>query len=289
MQSLTLYKDISSHDVAHLYEHIYFIHLDTKLREAGYFWSIDYSIEDATTTSGLVKIYIENYTNGLINLREVIKLEIDFLMEITEIAIGQLASEYIKDVYASQPDQLIKDLQKIHATKWTIGPKLPKDKIKVNNNILTVGEEIGSTELLITFIYPDISKELLPLYRQVAGLTLNIVICDIADTYAGFIPSEAFQTNDMHQLEGVIRFANYKKIDVDAIIKATIAEIKTAGGYDRLLAILTNIDATYNAPSPENTFRDLGIKMNAKKWKQIATQENLEIVLRSLSYTSKTS
>lgn len=289
MQSITLYKNVSSHHVAHLYEHIYFIHLDTKLRESGYFWSIDYSIEDATTTSGLVKIYIEDYTNGLINLREVIKLDIDFLMEITEIAIGQIESEYENIFNISQPDQLIKALQKIHAVEWTIGPKKPKDKIKVNNNILTVGEEIGSTELLITFIYPDISKELLPLYRQVAGLTLNIAISDIADTYAGFIPSDAFQTNDMHQLEGVIRFANYKKIDVDAVIKATIDEIKSAGGYDRLLAILSDIETAYSAPSPENTFRDLGIKMTAKKWKQIATQENLEIVLRSLIYTSKTS
>lgn len=288
MQSITLCKNTNSHHVSHLYEHIYFIHLDTKLRELGYFSPLDYTIE-ATTTSGQVKITVEDYTDGLINLQQISDFDIDFSIEITNIAIGQLESEYKQELIIDQPDLLLAELQKIDNAGWENSPKRLKDKIEINDEALKTGEDISISELLITLTYPDVEKDLLPLYRQVAGQTLNTVISDIADTFSGFVSSEAYQTNDKHQLEGVVRFASSIKINADKIIKETVAEIKSAGGYDRLLAILSDIEAAYSAPSPENTFRDLGIKMTAKKWKEIATQENLATVIGNLTYITKIS
>lgn len=271
-------KCCSNHLLAHLYEHIYFISLDTILRRCGFFSTIDYSI-DAYTEDGEIIFNIETYADIAIeNIIEEATTQFLHNEAILDIAINQLESEHGKSLVFHNINHLKDALHELNAIKWNT-----KSIHKVDNSILSFGDKLELKTLQVTCSYSGIDQKIKPLYRQVAGITLNIFMSDLADTYGGFVASETYKTNEQKDLIGSVVFKDYiDKTKAKKLFRETRDELSTKGGYKRLLSLLQNISQLYMPPSSERTYNDTGVYMNEKKWRLLATQQNLRYVLDKL-------
>ncbi len=280
MKQVKLTKHCDSHLFAHLYEHIYFIQLDTALRDRGLFDTVDYSI-DAYTEDSKVIFDIDFYSDIDIDI-VIHKASLDFLSipEFLDIGLAQLESEYERSLEVKDPDELKKQLLLFNNIDWN-----DNTIHRINGRTLTVGKEVQTYELRIVSNYSEIERWLKPLYRQVCGLTLNILLSDIADTHGGFVTSEAYATDQDHSLIGTIRLSTQlSREELDDIFAETKKELLEQKGYERLCNILRDITKLKNPPSAEHTLRDTGIMMDEKKWQQLATAKNLHTVLKLLHF-----
>lgn len=279
---MKLTKRCSDHLLAHLYEHIFFMHLDTELRDDGFFDIVDYSI-DAFTEDGEVVFDIEQYAD--INLESAIESASSAFLSIPEfldIAIAQVECEYGKTLGFDTIAEVESALLELNQAAWNT-----EVVHEVTENIITVGGELSTHKLQITVDYAGVEGSLKPLYRQVAGLTLNVMISDIADTYGGFVASEAYATDGARNLLGeVILKDQLEQSVLDDVFKDTMAELSEKGGYVRLLEALRDVSKLDNAPSAERTLEDTGVMMDDDKWRELATDNNLETILPLVHFTA---
>ena len=277
---MRLVKKCSNHLLAHLYEHIFYMQLDTELRDRGFFDIIDYSI-DAYTEDGLVMFDIEPYAE--INMDAVIGAATSDFLSISEflgIGLAQVECEYGKSLVVHDAARLEQALAQLNEVEW--GDSSVYD---VEDTILATGDELKVLRHGLTFDYAGVDEHLRPLYRQIVGVTLNTVLSDIADTHGGFVDSEAYATNENHELAGeVLLKEKLERAAIDEMVADTVQELTEKGDYVRLLEALNNVEELENPPSSERTLEDTGIMMTADTWRDIATQENLGIVLGKLHF-----
>jgi len=232
-------KKISSHNIAHLYEHIYFIYLDGYLRELGLFPILDYVL-NASTTDGEVKFSLELF-NSDIKVDNPRLLEIDFSHEITELALYQIESEYKKKYNVSSVEKLKRVLQSINDASWDNGSEIVVD------DVLEFDESLDVEILKIETDLGKIEANLRPIYRRLSGIIIDMLISDLADTFGGFVESDTYQVSgDM--LQGVVGFSNRvpKDQDIQKNINEVINEFKNNGAVDRLSRESGDLGATKN-------------------------------------------
>lgn len=272
-------KRCDNHLLAHLYEHMFFIYLDTAFRDRELFPIVDYSI-DAYTENGQIVFNVESYHEAVNTKLAISQANTDFLSvpEITEIAITQLESEYTKKLLHNGMKTLEHELERLNQHGWN------SDKVYTSETQpLRLGSNIQTYDLEITFRYGNLDVFLKPLYRQVAGLTLNTLISDIADTHGGFVTTEAYSTKSDRSLLGIIRIKDRLPYnDIQKMFVETVDELKSQNGYRRLLDLLQNVSVLENPPSNERTYKDTGVMMDEEKWRQVAKPDSLESVLEAL-------
>lgn len=272
-------KQCTHHIFAHLYEHIYYMHLDTALRSAGYFDIVDYSI-DAHTVDGRVTIAIELYSESIDIDAFIGDASSDFLsiLEFLDIGILQLECEDLQHLDTPDVQALQEELKQFNAAPWDTD-----DVFRVSASIVGSSGHVEVCELNIIMGYENIETTLRPLYRQIAGLTLNVLASDIADTHGGFVASEAYATAADRSLLGVVRLGN--RLDTGVVRKMlaeTIEELRLAGGYERLRRALADTTLLENPPSVERTQRDTGVKMSPDLWRALATRNNVEYLIAAI-------
>lgn len=270
-------KKSNSQLIAHLYEHIFFIHLDTALRISGFFPIIDYSL-DAFTEDGEVTLDFNTFR------------EIDVIQAITqaggnffsiedllEISIAQLESEYQQEILTDDIQGLKSNLVKINNESWNSDTVINVvQNARLHNSI-----EIQRLEL--TFIYPKIDRDLLPLYRLIAGVTLNTLASDVADTLGGFVASKTFEIDEDKSLIAHIHLTNLtEEKGIRDLYHETVRDLTDKSGYRRLIDDLANTDVMTMPPSNEKAYTETGVKMDTKKWAKIATNENLITIIGAL-------
>lgn len=272
MKSLVFSKVASDHQLGHLYEHIFYIWLDSVLRERGYFPTLDYSL-DAYTQDGVIVFNLEIYNETIgREIEGLIKnLGIDLNSEITDIAIKQLEAEYKRSLVYLGCKPINAHLSHLDNEEWVFDDNTIEAEF-LPVQVFKLGDKITGKELLIKFTYGNVTKSLMPLSRQVLGLTLNVVASDVADTYGGFVLSEAYAVNKNKELTATIQFADDNNIDVGYYVDAGVKELIQCQGYDRLLSTLRNIEQVALPPSSDRTFNDTGVKMDAEKRCNIATR-----------------
>lgn len=280
---MRLTKQCSDHLLAHLYEHIFFIHLDSLLRDNGFFPIIDYSI-DAFTEDGNVTFDIEIYHTIDVS-RMVADATTQFLdnEDFLYIGIGQIECEYGEQIIIDNIESVIKNLYILNKQGWD-----SEKIVDIASSGLTMGGGIDVKQLELRIEYPEIAPILKPLYRLIAGVTLDALESDIADTFSGFVASEAFQTDESKSLVGHIRLQELVvRHDVENLFNGTKQELIDKGGYMRLLSDLVDIESMELPPSNDQVYMETGVKMDNNAWATIATEENLQLTLELLELEIK--
>jgi len=271
-------KRSNNHLTAHLYEHLFFIHLDTLLQAKGYFPIIDYSV-DAYTDDGEITFEIDAYRD--IHIHNFLSQAADELLsnnELLAIACTQLESESHHELLIANSDELIASLKEINTLLWNTDVKA-----EVNTRNIAKGEKIKIIELELIIDYPNVSQALKPLYRLVAGVTMNTFVSNIADTYGGFVASSAFETTADKSLLGRVHLCERVQVsEIQDLFNESVEDLTTKGGYSRLLTDLQNIDSMKLAPSNERAEADTGVSMDDTKWAEISNEQNLQISLNAL-------
>ncbi len=99
---------------------------------------------------------------------------------------------------------------------------------------------------------------------------------DLADSYAGFIQSEAFAVNEFDELE--MHISLHPDVDlsgIEAVANNSLAELLDSKSIERLLSELQDVSAMEFPPSNTFHYKDLKIEMNSDMWRQVATAYNL--------------
>lgn len=256
------------------------MHLDTLLRDKGFFEVVDYTL-DAFTEDGKVVFVIDLYRDVDI-AATIVEASDEFLAvpEFLDIGLAQLEAESEKSVVFGRILDVKNHLLQLNRIEWNA-----TTVYQVEDDTLKIGGKIDVKKLLSIFDYEGIKLQLRPLYRQVAGITLIIGLSDIADTYGGFVSSEAYETDRFNNLIGTVRLR--EKIDqskLNTMMKDTINELREMGGYSRLTEMLRDSEKIKNPPSTERTFRDTGIQMTKDTWRDLASPENLETLLKEVHF-----
>lgn len=189
MLTNTLIKHGHDRHVAHIYEHIYCIHLTSYLESKGLYQFIDYSLDARTYHDGNIFLYFvfnDNKTEIIEKLLNKIKhLIIDFDHEITDIAIKQVEAEYgyIFDKFSA--DELVMALARLHDSSWMDSRKvgLIVPNLKKSKPLLKKGKKTPQNVLNIALSAQKLSSDLMPLFRLFGGVYLNNLLNNIADTY----------------------------------------------------------------------------------------------------------
>lgn len=271
-------KQSSNHILSHLYEHLFFIHLDTTLREKDLYPIIDYSI-DAYTTDGRVVFDIETYRD--IDIEECIaqaNREFLTIKELTDIAIAQLEAEYACSIAIKDMQALEEDLTKLNETPWNTD-----STVQIPNDIISKAGEVPLYILTLTAAFNNLPAKIRPLHRLIAGVTVDVAVSDIADTFGGFVRSKTFTTNAQKDLIGEVQLKeSVPRAELTMLIGETKHELQSSGAYERLVADLSDTKTMMHAPSQKRTFEDTGITMDDNKWKELATNENLKSITDQL-------
>jgi len=271
-------KQSSNHILSHLYEHLFFIHLDTTLREKDLYPIIDYSI-DAYTTDGRVVFDIETYRD--IDIEECIaQANHEFLTikELTDIAIAQLEAEYTCSMAIKDTQILEENLTKLNETPWNTD-----STVQIPNEIISKGGEVPLYILTLTAAFNNLPAKIRPLHRLIAGVTIDVAVSDIADTFGGFVRSKTFTTSAQKDLIGEVQLKeSVPRAELTMLIDETKHELQSSGAYARLVADLSDTKTMMHAPSQKRTFEDTGITMDDNKWKELATNENLKSITDQL-------
>lgn len=269
MQTIVLKKSSSSHVLSHIYEHVYSIALDTLLRESGLMPIIDYDIY-ATTDAGVACIELESYTvDNIENYLEKVDTDGTIVREYAATAVAQVEVEKCVRFEIKDEQAFYNDLTDFHRTPWG----------QYRSDIGEwIHEEEGLEPVLykISAPYPELKSELLPLYRLVMGSILNAIANDLADSYAGFIQSEAFAVNEFDELE--MHISLHPDVDlsgIEAVANNSLAELLDSKSIERLLSELQDVSAMEFPPSNTFHYKDLKIEMNSDMWRQVATAYNL--------------
>lgn len=276
----SLQKKTDSHILAHLYEHIYYIYVDSLLREQGLYPIIDYDME-AFTEDGTIQIEVEAYSG--------IDIDQHFLhadkhcldnLDIIDVAIAQLAAEHQHSIAITDHESLMVQLQIINTAAWN-----DEITIELDDSSIAYDTEIDTQTVTLTFDYEGVDQHLRPLYRLIAGTLMNTAASDIADTYGGFVNSETFQTdNDRNLAAHVIVPEQIETEEIEALISETKKEMIEHEAFERLVSQLRSIETMAYSPSVEATKADTGITMDADKWRHLVTDENLSKAVAKLHW-----
>lgn len=276
---MKLSKVCSDHLLAHLYEHIYFIYLDTAIRELGLFPIIDYSL-NAFTVDGRITFEIETYRD--IDMKQIFEHILgEFLANdiYVGIAIKQLESEYEKAIHVDDSEALTAALRSLNDIAWNSAQIHTAD-----TNVLSVGDNITTKEISILCTYPAMPSKLKPLYRLFSGIVLNILVSDIADTYGSFVTNSSFETDKANNLVATVRSVEpVDRLEILNLYSETIHDIDTNQGFLRLITDLKNVQDMTNPPSSERAFKDTGILMYDQLWRDVATVDNMNALIELMS------
>lgn len=295
MKQLFLFKICDAFQLAHLYEHLYYAHIDTLFRNKGYYQPIDYSIDASTYADGVVTIAIELYNSKIPDdfLQSLQSVRLDITGERLDIAINQLIAEKQVEYQWVEYQELKKLLSNIDKQPWQdaddfelqdLSQRQVEEKGMIETNHKLERANTFSIELRLI----SDNRGLVPLYRQIAGSIINTLAIDISDSYAYFITSHRFEMNEHGAL--VARFnTGYSEVEPKAIqdlYEETMRDMESDKVLHRQLIALQNISylkpVSYIQPDPTNTFEDTDILIGSKGWKKISTSKNLESILQNL-------
>jgi hypothetical protein len=285
MKKIIALKQIDQFQLGHLYEHIFYTHLDTYLRERGMYHIIDYSLDAKTFQNGLVIFDLELYSPAKISFEAISELGVDFNEEQLEIAISQLKAEKDTDFVYDSTETLRRELEQLQNQPWMDVSDtviVPEDKIAVDTMFKSTG--MLETWKLTVSIHFDGETNLIPLARVVTGCIINTLANDAADTFGMFVDSEAFNTEDertvLHSLKGSADIPDDEAL-LD-LLNETVDEMSDNGAFERLIEVLKD-PGSYNNFDPIKGYISTGVLVGPGGWDNLATIKNVDTILQNIT------
>lgn len=295
MKKLILTKTSGSIQFAHLYEHIFCMEIEQLFARNHLYAYLDYSLDGATYYGGAVVISIDFYTDkAMAMLRKIRELKVNFNEATILIAVMQIIAEKEVRFKVAELPKLKSALKSLDEQAWhdidDVAVIDTKD-IKKRPSVFTIikGTHAPAKELKVSItlsLDKSVSRELLPLSRQLAWMIIANLQNTLADKYGLFSEKDYYRDNT---LTNVFHVAHGRNVDLSYIAQTSqdkITEMQRAKAFHQLLLDLRDTDY-YNhsniAPHPQDTYVDTGIFIGRQGWKRLATDDNYRLLIRNMS------
>lgn len=274
MKKLQFTKSTTHHLLSHIYEHLFFIHLDTVLRNEGLFDIIDFTLS-ATTYKGKITFSIEiDDEYDIVHLIE--KATQDFLSipELLAIAVSQIECEYKKTLKID--DALLRaQLIELNAAPWNT-PDEYQPSISCCSVSSTPKDPVA---LALSVRYEKSDPNSWLLYRQIAGVIMNNLLNDIVDTHGGFVESAPYRLDAQSNISGLLRLpSGVTPQEVLVLYDELLDEMLYRKAYDRLARLLHH--SSRLDPNPTD---GAGNVISEQLWQEIATPQTIKFILQNIS------
>ena len=299
MKKYILLKPSLSIQLAHLYEHLFYMHLIKLLREKGLYLYSDYNFYGRTYYKGLIYIELEVFCESKLDFNKILQdLHIDFTEDNIAICISQIVAEKQSTLRGSSIEVLTNFLKKLHNEKWIkiddYGIIDSKDnRQKPYPLFIPKNSGIKLKELKIAIkLAPDIVKnshELVPLFRQFSHIIIDSLESIICDEYGLFFIKDSFKLNESASLKATLRIGTLDfelNDNLLQISKNLIQSMLNDGVFERCIQQLSSISYEKNINDLidfENNHRETMFFVGSKGWEQIATMKNIKILLANSS------
>jgi hypothetical protein len=245
MKRLILIKQSSAVQLGHLYEHIFWAHVDTLFYERHLFPQLDYSLNGETYYGGIVYIAIELYSEDAVALADAIPtLPIELNEETITTAATQILAEKEEPLASTGYDDVKRALEELHAQPWRniddielIDAKSIRKKI--GSFYIAEGKPLPARKLtagvMLDAKFAKAYRELLPLFRQLAWLIISSLQGTLADTYGYYSFEDVYK--DTKNTTGVFNIfkvgnANDIEIDISEILETCLEVVRDLKQYD---------------------------------------------------------
>ena len=308
MKSTILIKHSSTIQLGHLYEHLFVHELNRYLYDKGLFKLIDYSLFGTTYENGVIAIDFKAYTSQAAELLESIskiKISSSINEECILNSLYQISAEEPTLLYIPNSNELTKLLIDLDNTQWQ-----DLDSISIlnyrgarkKNTSIYLTDEASPKPQMIKFLVSiskdiiDMNPELIPLSVMLSRIFIYTVGNNLANDfglYTGQIYSRKRGTETTLELLAAksprrISFsAEDLALNIDTSIKYML---NTPAITSRLVPELKSISYRNdigNSPDYDGYLQDSNILLGAKGWAEIATTQNIELLIDNMSYAIK--
>ncbi|MBL8160262.1 hypothetical protein JNJ66_07460 [Candidatus Saccharibacteria bacterium] len=293
MQRLSIYKNTTTQNTAHLYEHLYCYALDYFFLSHKLYTYVDYHYDAKTYANGLIQLDTFLFTPEA----EALALQLtsvlpDFSGDSVSMALIEILAE--KQCYAEADEQkVIRVLKQIDKIVWrhsvandsivnqTDGHEDPLILYPAKSNDFTSAE----CQIVLGDAQTIANDAALPLFYIVATALLNNVTDMLAREYAYFGIERSFDKG----LERPIATQQFRihasqaseTTEEVADIEVLIEAMKHAGLVRKLAAYLNN--ATYDmplmAPDKKQIRKATGMHIDVEEWRKLGTPDTIQWIL----------
>ena len=300
MQETILIKQCPAIQLAHLYEHLFCSEVDKLLYENGLFPYLDYSLSGNTHQTGIIYIKLEAYT-GLAKdfTKDIENTKLSISDDALSVAASQLIAENEYAYTGSGIEEVKKYLEALDKLPWqdiesitsidTKGVKRQGKPFYIDTN-----HPLPAKKMLLTLEVDNStiqhSRKLLPLIRLMCFLISDTYENILSDKYGLYsLDGEFKNTRKLTEYESIFKIPEGHPIDKEDVLR-TISEIivyiSSSGGFKRFSSELTNIshkEASSLSPNALHNLTDTGVLIGSAGWREIASETNIETVVKSLS------
>ena len=299
MKRLILVKQSSAIQIAHLYEHIFCMHVGDFFWEKQLVPHVDYALNGKTYHGGIIVIDISLYTAQAIAVADQIAdISIEMNERTVKIALAQLIAE-IEEPFESMGYQAIADyLLALDVLPWQLMDDVTSIDVKQVRRAagplyIVEGASIASRKLTATAILPKefaaSHRNLLPLFRQIAWVIISSWQYKIADGYGLFSFDDWYMTHKNGvSVSNVFKVARTNDIDVPAVLttcRETVDDLRRSGAFERFMNELQGVsyyERSDSAPMYEDNYESTLLFLGSKGWQEVATRENCDTVLKNM-------
>ncbi len=296
---ITIYKNHTNHNIAHLYEHMFVARIIKQLREMNYFQYVDYDIHATTYYSGHIVITGTTYDQSLQNtLTALLNTKYTYTEKELSIAMSQIIAEY-KVFFDGKGVRAVENaIANLENTHW-LG--------LADINTIAVQNKPRQTSLLLATNYPAQQKLIrislefpysieqpssVAAFRQLANIISDNCNDYACDTLGTFIEeTRYYQNSKVARLESLLTTTKRQDIAITAIIEAyanCYNYLKNAGAIYKFANEILNSPPNYEqAPSFHGSIVDTKYIIGTPGWHSILSKDTITNILSAITLTVK--
>ncbi len=301
MKNLTIIKQYSNIQSAHVYEHLFSRAVNELFFAHGLYKGLDYFLRGTTYTySGLITVDIDAYTPDAIEvLSKVPKLSVDTSLERLSTALTQVIVENDKLLEVSDMDAVRRALIEIDEQGWVSlddYEAFDEEDAELVDYPIKHTKQSTDVEKITIDVHVEkesIERKLTPLFWKLSNiiiLTATDIICAKYNTY--------LDSNSVHSRSSACRAkllvaGEQTDKEIDAMLWDFLSvsnKIMSSDFKDRLVSQLSNLSYSnnfYGAPNTDMVAEDTHIYIGKKGWQSIATVQNIDKILDNITVQIK--
>jgi hypothetical protein len=305
MKETILIKQSPAIQLAHLYEHLFCSEVDKLFYENGLFPYLDYSLSGNTHQTGIIYIKLETYTELAKDFaKNVEHIKLTLSNDALSVAASQLIAENEFAYTGLGIAEVKKHLEALDELLWqdidsvtTIDTKGTKRQSKPY--YIDTNHPLPAKKMFFTLEVKESSiqdfRQLLPLIRLMCFLISDTYETVLSDKYSLYsLDGEFINTSKITGYVSTFNIPEGHSIDKEEVLR-TVSEIiryiSFYGGFKRFALELNDIShksASSISPNALHNLTDTGVLIGSAGWRQIATENNIEMIVKSLTLSIRT-
>jgi hypothetical protein len=305
MKNLILVKISPCIQLGHLYEHLFCHEVTSYFLQHNLFEYIDYELSASTHYSGFIVIDISFYTSEAATHADSLPtLTLPITEENINDGLDEIEAEKQAPLGYSKFANVLRELRELQETPWQQLDNLTvldasSLRRKPKPLYITEGSFPRTRKLFINLVLnPAIPKDkqrlLLPLFRELVFAIGDNVQAALARSLSVYPQSHKFINSSQRIYEAYV-FATYPEYDAETSTIITLAQdvvavLQEKGGFHTMTTQLQNVDYahdTHSTPNIEKLYDETMLLLGMRGWREIATMENIELLLKHMSIEVK--